>query len=268
MMDLELGLIVIGDEILRGKRRDRHFEAFREILDERALSLAWLQILPDDPELLIRRLKASMEEGLPVFSCGGIGATPDDHTRHCAARAAGVSLVAHPRAVAEIEGQFGEQAYPNRIRMADLPQGCELIPNPNNRIPGFSINRHYFLPGFPDMAHPMARWVLDTHYKESVEREKELAIRIHGAHESSLMPLMERLTADWPQFKLFSLPRLAPERVIELGFRGRGDLEPAFRELCREVESMRLSFVIVKGDLAHQASSANRRPVKAQRSLG
>ncbi len=241
-MDLTFGLIVIGDEILQGKRQDRHFDAFREMLNERGLSLAWLQILPDAPELLTRRLKASMEEGLPVFSCGGIGATPDDHTRRCAARAAGVPLVAHPRAVTEIEGQFGEDAYPNRIRMADLPKGCELIPNPFNRIPGFSIKRHHFLPGFPDMAHPMARWVLDTHYTEAVEPEKELAIRVQGAHESSLMPLMERLTANWPQFKLFSLPRLGPQRYIELGFRGRGDLEPAFNELCRDVESMGLSY--------------------------
>ncbi len=241
-MDLEFGLIVIGDEILKGKRQDRHFAAFRNLLEERALSLAWLQILPDDPKLLTRRLRASMEEGLPVFCCGGIGATPDDHTRQCAAKAAGVPLAAHPGAVAEIEAQFGEAAYPNRIRMADLPQDCELIPNPYNRIPGFSIKRHHFLPGFPDMAHPMARWVLDSHYPASSEPERQLAIRVFDAHESALVPLMEQLTAEWPRFKLYSLPRLAPERVIELGFRGRGQLEPAFEEVCRGVEGMGLKY--------------------------
>jgi len=241
-MNTEFGLIVIGDEILKGKRRDRHFDGFRAMLTERALGLAWLQILPDDPELLVRRLRQSMEEGLPVFSCGGIGATPDDHTRQCAARAAGVPLTAHAGAVAEIEAQFGEAAYPNRIRMADLPEGSRLIPNPYNRIPGFSIKRHHFLPGFPDMAHPMARWVLDTDYPDTVEPERELALRVHDAHESSLMPLLERLSADWPQFKLFSLPRLQPERFIDLGFRGRGELEPAFQCLVEEVTAMGLRF--------------------------
>ena len=241
-MEQEFGLIVIGDEILKGKRRDRHFEVFLGMLDERGMTLAWLQILPDEPDLLIRRLRSSMEEGAPVFSCGGIGATPDDHTRFCAASAAGVPLEAHPEAMAEIEARFGEDAYPNRIRMANLPRGCELIPNPHNRIPGFSLNRHYFLPGFPEMAHPMARWVLDTRYQASIAPEQELAIRLYDAHESSLLPLMERLTADWPQLKLFSLPRLDPERFIELGFRGRGDLHPAFQQLCRDIESMGLSY--------------------------
>ena len=241
-MDQEFGLIVVGDEILKGKRRDRHFEAFRQMLGERGLTLAWLQLLPDDPDLLIRRLRNSMEEGLPVFSCGGIGATPDDHTRHCAAAAAQVPLVAHPEAVAEIEARFGADAYPNRIRMADLPQGCELIPNPHNRIPGFSLNRHYFLPGFPEMAHPMARWVLDTHYSDPVVRERELAIKVYETPESNLMPLLQRLTTAWPQFKLYSLPRLGPKGFIELGFRGRGNLEPAFDALCQGVELLGLRY--------------------------
>jgi molybdopterin-biosynthesis enzyme MoeA-like protein len=241
-METVFGLVVIGDEILKGKRRDRHFEAFREMLAERGRSLAWLQVLPDDPDLLTRRLRASMNEDLPVFCCGGIGATPDDHTRRCAALAAGRPLVPHPGAVAEIEGRFGADAYPNRIRMAELPQGCDLIPNPHNRIPGFSMGRHYFLPGFPDMAHPMARWVLDTHFPQALEAERELSIRIQGAHESSLMPLLERLAADWPRFKLFSLPRMAPERTVEVGFRGRGDLETACEDLCRSISAMGLKF--------------------------
>jgi len=244
-MNLEFGLIVIGDEILKGRRRDSHFEAFREILGKRGLTLAWLQVLPDDPDLLIRWLRNSMEEGLPVFSCGGIGATPDDHTRRCAAVAAGVPLVANPGAVAEIEARFGADAYPNRIRMADLPQGCELIPNPHNRIPGFSINRHYFLPGFPEMAHPMARWVLDTRYSDQVVPERELAIRVYESPESNLLPLLQRLTSAWPRFKLYSLPRLGPEGFIELGFRGRGELEPAFEELCRGVEELGLRYDLV-----------------------
>lgn len=244
-MQDQFGLIVIGDEILRGKRRDRHFEAFREMLGERNLELAWFQILPDEPGLLVQRLMQSMAEGLPVFCCGGIGATPDDHTRQCAAAAADVALVQHPEAVAEIEAQFGPDAYPIRIRMADLPKGCEIIPNPYNRVPGFAINRHYFLPGFPDMAHPMARWVLDNHYRGEVPPERERALKVYGVPESSLMPLLERLAADWPGLKLYSLPRLGPEGFVELGFRGRRDLEPAFTELRDGVAELGVRYELI-----------------------
>lgn len=244
-MQDQFGLIVIGDEILKGKRRDRHFDAFRELLGERGFGLAWLQILPDDPALLVRRLAESMAEGLPVFSCGGIGATPDDHTRQCAAEAAGVPLVRHPGAVAEIEAQFGADAHPVRVLMADLPDGSELIPNPYNRVPGFSIERHYFLPGFPDMAHPMARWVLDTHYHEGVPPERELSLKVFGAPESTLLPLMRQLTADYPDLKLFSLPRLGPEGFVELGFRGRDGLEAAFAALRAGVAALNLDYELL-----------------------
>ncbi len=67
-----------------------------------------------------------------VFVFGGIGATPDDHTRQCAADAAGLALVRHPRGAAIIEKRFGREAYPQRIHMAHLPSGCALIPNPVN----------------------------------------------------------------------------------------------------------------------------------------
>jgi len=241
-MQDQFGLIVIGDEILKGKRRDRHFDAFRELLGERGFGLAWLQILPDDPALLVRHLGHSMDEGVPVFCCGGIGATPDDHTRQCAARAAGVPLIRHPAAVAEIEAQFGADAYPIRILMADLPEGSELIPNPYNRVPGFSLRDHYFLPGFPDMAHPMARWVLDNHYSAGAVPERELSLKVFGAPESTLLPLMQQLTADHPQLKLFSLPRLGPDGFVELGFRGRDGLEPAFAALRAGVAALGLRY--------------------------
>jgi molybdopterin-biosynthesis enzyme MoeA-like protein len=243
-MDDQFGLIVIGDEILRGKRRDRHVEAFRELLGERGFTLAWVQILPDDPQLLVRHLGNTMAEGVPVFCCGGIGATPDDHTRQCAARAAGVPLVRHGDAVAEIEAQFGADAYPVRIRMADLPDGSALIPNPYNRVPGFSIKRHYFLPGFPDMAHPMARWVLDTYYSAGVAPERELSLKVYGVPESTLLPLMQQLTEAYPQLKLFSLPRLGPDGFVELGLRGRDGLEAAFATLRKGVAEMGLRYTL------------------------
>ncbi|MCB1726997.1 MAG: competence/damage-inducible protein A [Gammaproteobacteria bacterium] len=236
------GIIVVGDEILNGRRSDRHFDGIGGLLRERGFKVAWLRILPDDPEYLVSEFARTMAEGIPVFCCGGIGATPDDHTRACAARAAGVALSLHPGAVAEIEGRFGAEAYPNRIKMAELPLGSELIPNPYNRIPGFSINRHYFMPGFPDMAHPMAAWVLDNWFAEGGHAERQCAVRVRGVTESSLMDLMQQLVERFPEAKLFSLPRLGAEFQIELGFRGRCDLEAPLQALMAGLEQRGVTF--------------------------
>lgn len=239
------GIIVVGDEILNARRRDRHFEGIGSLLRERGFSVAWLRILPDDPDYLSSEFTRTMAEGIPVFCCGGIGATPDDHTRACAARAAQVELVRHPGAVAEIEARFGEEAYPHRVKMADLPAGSELIPNPYNRIPGFSIRRHYFMPGFPDMAHPMARWVLETHYPAGGHRERQRSVRVYGVTESSLMDLLQALDDEFGDVKLFSLPRLGEEFQIEIGFRGHTDLEPAMAALKSGLDSRGVRFEVL-----------------------
>lgn len=236
------GLVVVGDEILNGRRRDRHFAAIGALLRERGFGLAWFRVLPDDPDYLAAELRRTMAERRPVFCCGGIGATPDDHTRTSAAAAADVGIELHPGAVAEIEARFGEAAYPQRIRMAELPVGADLIPNPYNRIPGFSLNHHFFLPGFPDMAHPMVRWVLDTHYPQGGRVERQRSVRVFGITESGLTDLMETLVATYPEAKFFSLPRLGPEFQIELGFRGSGDLAPAFSALCAGLEARGARF--------------------------
>jgi molybdopterin-biosynthesis enzyme MoeA-like protein len=229
---LNFGLLVIGDEILAGRRQDTHFAAIGDAIRQRGFNLAWLRILSDSPDYLVAELKRTMAEGIPVFSCGGIGATPDDYTRACAAKAAGVPLVRHPEAAAVIEDKFGEEAYPIRIRMADLPEGSELIPNPYNRIPGFSIKQHYFMPGFPDMAHPMAAWVLDNWYAaEQGSQQQQYSVWVKGATETALIGLMESLTQQFPQHKLFSLPRLGEEYLVELGYRGNESISEPFDAL-------------------------------------
>jgi molybdopterin-biosynthesis enzyme MoeA-like protein len=158
------GIYIIGDEILSGKRQDAHLSFAVQALKARGLQLAWANYLGDIPEQITSSLKASMARADVVFSFGGIGATPDDFTRQCAADAAGLPIERHSAAVAEIEAQYGESAYPKRVLMADFPQGATLIPNPVNRVAGFAINEHYFVPGFPEMSHPMILWVLDTYY--------------------------------------------------------------------------------------------------------
>ncbi|MGD8589043.1 MAG: molybdopterin-binding protein [Chromatiales bacterium] len=243
----DFGLIVIGDEILFGQRQDRHLYEFRKLLDERGLRLVRCYLLPDDETTLTQHLRFSLIDGLPVFVCGGIGATPDDLTRACAARAANLPLIRHPQAVALLEERFGPDAYPTRIRMAELPEGCELIPNPYNRIPGFSLGQHFFLPGFPEMAWPMAQWVLDEHYGfAKCPARREQALKVRNVPESGLVPIMEALAGRFPGLKLFSLPHLGDDPYIELGFRGDGDLQQAFQALHRHLKNQDMDFEIME----------------------
>jgi molybdopterin-biosynthesis enzyme MoeA-like protein len=155
---MKFGAIIIGDEILSGKRQDKHLAKVITTLGERGLELSWAQYLGDDPELIVATLRRTFASADTVFSFGGIGATPDDHTRQCAGRAANVALKLHPQAEAEIRARFVDDpkgVTPQRLMMGEFPEGAETIPNPYNRIPGFSFGNHHFLPGFPEMAWPM-----------------------------------------------------------------------------------------------------------------
>lgn len=217
-----IGIYIIGDEILSGKRQDAHLVFMIEALKKRGLQLNYANYLGDIPAQISASLKASMMRGDIVFSFGGIGATPDDYTRQCAAEAANLPIERHAGAVAEIEAQYGESAYPKRVLMADFPKGATLIPNPVNRVAGFAINQHYFVPGFPQMAHPMVEWALDTHYDHLFHKQDyvESSILVMDAGESQLIDLMNQIVKKYSEIKLFSLPKLDNRRTTELGVKG------------------------------------------------
>lgn len=238
---MPIGAIIIGDEIMRGKRQDKHLAQLIAILRSRGLTLAWCQYLGDSPELITATLKRTLASADIVFSFGGIGATPDDHTRACAAAAAGVDLVLHPEAEAEIRGRFGADTNPNRLKMGEFPRGASIIPNSYNRICGFSLREHHFVPGFPIMAWPMVEWVLDQRYAHLFHRqaEAEASIVVYDSAESTLTPLMEAVEAKYRRLKVFSLPSVGEggrRRHIELGVRGAPDeVSAAMEELRRGV---------------------------------
>ncbi len=224
------GIYIIGDEILSGKREDKHLTQAIAILKTRGLQLGWAEYLGDDPARMVASFKRSFATDDIVFSFGGIGATPDDYTRQAVADALNVPIERHKEAVAEIEAQFGLEAYPKRVIMADFPAGAGLIPNPVNRICGFSTglpnkkHSHYFVPGFPAMAWPMMEWVLDTHYSHLFHQTEylEQSIIVEDGIESKLIDLMNAVIAQF-DVKVFSLPKLKPNRHVELGAKGSPD---------------------------------------------
>jgi molybdopterin-biosynthesis enzyme MoeA-like protein len=241
-----LGALIIGDEILTGKRQDKHFSHIVATLAARGLTLSFAQYLPDDRTRLTAVLRETFARGDLIFSFGGIGATPDDHTRQAAAAALQVPLELHPEALREIEARFGAEAYPHRVLMAEFPAGSRVIPNPVNRIAGFAIHDHHFFPGFPEMAWPMLDWVLANWYPDlNREPEIERALVVYDAGESQLIPLMEANVARYPDVKLFSLPSFVGDgrRRIELGVRGpAAAVESAFAHLQDGVRASGFPF--------------------------
>jgi len=233
-----VALIIVGDEILSGKRADKHMPRVIEMLAARGLALSRAEYVGDEPAFITDALRRAFASGDVVFSTGGIGATPDDHTRQCAAAALGVPLALHPEAERLIRERMQdtarEQGVPyepdrsdniHRLNMGVFPVGARLVPNPYNKIPGFSVGHVHFVPGFPVMAWPMMEWVLDTQYTHLFRQAAwaEHSVIVFGSMEATLTPLMEQLERDFAGVKVFSLPSVDhPEygRHIELGVKG------------------------------------------------
>ena len=258
---MNIGLLIVGDEILSGKRADKHLPKVIELLAARGLALAWARYVGDDPERITADLKDAFASGDLVFSCGGIGATPDDHTRQCAAAALGVPLALHP-AGARLrdrahEGRRARERHDRSTPTARttgtastwrvFPAGAEIIPNPYNKIAGFAVRSGeggvFFVPGFPVMAWPMIEWVLDTHFRHLhvAPATQERSVIVFGAMEAALTPLMEAIEREFAGIKVFSLPSVDhPEwgRHIELGVKGdAGAARRGLRARCAKASS-------------------------------
>jgi molybdopterin-biosynthesis enzyme MoeA-like protein len=250
-----IGLIIIGDEILSGKRADKHLPKFIELLNERGLQLAWAEYVGDSPERITQVLARAFASGDVVFSCGGIGATPDDHTRQCAAQALGVPLALQEQAKALILERMRDVALEqgvafepdrddnlHRLNMGSFPQGAQIIHNPYNKIPGFTClgaqqGMVHFVPGFPVMAWPMMQDKLDAYCQTwgSAPKRTERSVIVFGAMEATLTPLMERIELQHVGIKVFSLPSVDHPKWgkhIELGVKGaEPQVEAAFQAL-------------------------------------
>jgi molybdopterin-biosynthesis enzyme MoeA-like protein len=261
---MAIGLIIIGDEILSGKRTDQHFSRVVELLAARGLQLGWAEYIGDDRARITATLQRTFAGDDIVFSCGGIGATPDDHTRQCAAAALGLPLVLHPEAKAKIQERIADIAREagkpaaldtaenlHRLKMAEFPQGATIIPNPYNKIPGFSIANHHFVPGFPVMAWPMIESVLETRYAQLFHQvgRLEKSVFVFEAMEATLTPLMEAIEERFPLVKVFSLPNLGDSqtrRHIELGVKGEpAQTAAAFERLLAGLDQLQADYTPV-----------------------
>jgi molybdopterin-biosynthesis enzyme MoeA-like protein len=238
------GLIIIGSEILDGRVQDKHFENIRKLLQAHHHAFRYSMVLVDDPSLILEKLKWAMARSEPFFCCGGIGSTPDDYTRQCAAEAAGLPLELHPQGIEILKNRPGFPLTPARMKMVEFPKGADLIPNPINQIPGFTIVNGHFLPGFPSMAEPMTAWVLATLYEEGDLKVSRTLI-LPGAREGDLVPLMEAFTQSHPELVFSSLPKFVEGGTeVRIGLSGAVEaVEKGFKDLVKELRASGVKWI-------------------------
>ena len=226
-----LAAVIIGNEILSGRRQDVHLAATIAACNARALRLQEVVYLGDDHAALVATYRRLHAQGATVLSFGGIGATPDDKTRQAVADTLGAPLRMHPDGLAILEKRFGAELTENRRQLVAFPDGASLIPNPVNEIPGFSVAGIHCVPGFPQMATPTIAWVLDT-FCLPLARERHYCALWVELPESEAVPLIVALEAQFADVSISSLPQI--KRKLELGFEGRRDEAEAAREAARQ----------------------------------
>ncbi|SFV59903.1 Molybdenum cofactor biosynthesis protein MoaB [hydrothermal vent metagenome] len=207
--------VIIATEILNGRREDAHFEFVKKELQKYGHELFSSFIIKDDVSLITKVYEMiKTDKDAVIFSFGGIGSTPDDLTREIASRVfTNAELVPHKQFLKDIITRFGDKSYPHRIHMADLSPKAELLFNPINNMSGFSLfKKYFFVPGFPNMAHPMIKDVIKTHFSEVVKKYR-LTLYAHTSEET-LITLMQTLPKG---IELSCLPLFVNEKAhVEL----------------------------------------------------
>ena len=235
--------VIIGTEILNARREDKHFKFVQNELAKYGHELFATFVIKDDKELMrsIYNLIKNDKDAV-LFSFGGIGSTPDDLTREIAADIFTLKpTVRHQKFEKDIIEKFGDKAYPHRIHMSDLPENSELLHNPVNNMSGFSLNQKYFfVPGFPEMSHPMISNVIQKHFSKSIQKYRYTLLA--QTSENTLITLMKKLPDD---IELSSLPIFKNNKAsVELSLSGTNKTNTFyyFDIFCKELDNLKITY--------------------------
>jgi molybdopterin-biosynthesis enzyme MoeA-like protein len=197
--------VIIGTELLNGRRNDAHFPFLNSELLKRGWTHKGSFVIKDEPEFIKSVFELIKNDPKSVmFSFGGIGATPDDYTRKCVADVfTDGKMEINEGAKEAILERFGDTAYPHRINMAHLPINAGLLENIVTNVPGFYVeNRFFFVPGFPSMAQHMIVEALDKYYPKNEESVYKKVLSA-TASENDFIDTMKEISLD---VDLSSLP--------------------------------------------------------------
>ena len=149
-------LLVIGDEILSGRTKDKNIGHIAEYLTGIGIDLREVRVVPDVAEEIVAAVNALRARNTYLFTTGGIGPTHDDITADCIAQALGRTIDIDPRAVAMMRERYAEgELNEARLRMARIPEGADLIENPISKAPGFMVENVIVMAGVPSIMQAM-----------------------------------------------------------------------------------------------------------------
>jgi molybdopterin-biosynthesis enzyme MoeA-like protein len=238
--------LIIGTEILNRRREDSHFEFVSKALAKYGYRLSGSFIIEDDPKLIVKSVEfiASLPNSI-LFSFGGIGSTPDDYTREASAIALrDGNLYTHQEALEIIKRERGEKAYPHAVKMAELPAGAKLLDNPVNKMPAFYLeDRFFFMPGFPQMSHPMVEKILEDILRDKSKKEYRYTLTAL-TRESTLIDVMKKIPEG---VELSSLPKIYSDGVrVTISVSSENDnlAKEAFGMFINELENKNIPYSI------------------------
>jgi molybdenum cofactor synthesis domain-containing protein len=199
-------LLVIGDEILSGRTKDKNIGYIAEYLTTIGIDLKEVRVVPDDEDEIVDALNAMRRRYTYVFTTGGIGPTHDDITADCVAKAFGVPIDHDPRAVAILKERLGARGIElneARLRMARIPQGAELVDNPVSGAPGFWIGNVIVMAGVPMIMQAM----LDTAARKLKTGTKMLSETVRAdAREGDVGSALAEIAKAHPEVTIGSYP--------------------------------------------------------------
>ena len=234
-------ILVIGDEILSGRTKDKNIGYIAEYLTGLGIDLREVRVVPDVEAEIVGAVNALRSRYTYLFTTGGIGPTHDDITADCVAKALGVSIDVDPRAVEMLLQRIKrEDLNEARLRMARIPEGAELIENPISRAPGFKIGNVIVMAGVPAIMQAM----LDNVAPGLVKGEKVIAetIEAHGLPEGLYAAGLGEIAAAYPALSIGSYPSYAPSgftnQIVVRG-RDRATLDDAAAKIRAMLETLR-----------------------------
>ena len=231
-------LVVIGDEILSGRTEDRNIAQVANWLNPQGIRLLEVRVVPDVQEAIVGAVNALRSKHDYLFTTGGIGPTHDDITVDAIAAAFGVPVIVHPEARRILEDYYRDRPLgltEARLRMARVPEGAELIPNPTSGAPGVRMDNVFILAGVPNIAKAMLD-ALDGKL-EGGRPVVSVTVRAHAA-ESDVAELLKQVQDQHAGVSIGSYPfygggRFGADFVIR-------SVDGELAEACAEVLRKRL----------------------------
>jgi len=237
--------VIIGTELLNGRRKDTHFSFLNSELLKRGWEHKASFVIEDDTTLMYNIFKLiKADEHSVMFCFGGIGATPDDYTRVVAAKAfTNYKMEFHEKAKQLILNQFKDEAYPHRINMAYLPINAKLLKNVVNNVSGFYLEeRFFFTPGFPSMSQSMVCEALEKYYP--LAQSKYRLVLSASCSENDLIDVMLKISKD---LDLSSLPKIIENKrkvVISLAGFDKNDVDKNFELFTNYLLDNKIEYIL------------------------